>query len=315
MRKFCCFLLIFAFFDFVLKPQEVCYSKTQTRTYAKVLKDCVFYKSSEMLDDFDDVFFILPESYFVVVLDEVANDCLKVQYDKFIGYVHSVSVDIVSFVPVVKTLENIFCDVKKQSGTQIWNGPSTQSRVLTTISAGVCDVKYIAFAYGTIPVGGESNLWYYVSYTPEFNSTNVYEGYVYSENMTNLSDIVFNHESNIQVKNDDNADIIFVSSSMKTILVVLISLPIIVLILIILYKLSKKLRKNTNKTNFENNKSYDECINQSDLNYNETVNKNYENLKSKINSMKNTKFFRKLKNDSPKSYPDFPAYDSDDDWL
>ena len=42
-----------------------------------------------MKDSYDDVYFFVPESYFVVVLKFVNENCIKVQYDKFIGSVDS----------------------------------------------------------------------------------------------------------------------------------------------------------------------------------------------------------------------------------
>ena len=75
---------------------------------------------------------------------------------------------------------------------KIWQYPTTSSTAFATLDAGTCDVSYIASVSGQIPNGGKSDIWYYVVYTPSFDSTNVYEGYVYSENTTNLSEIILN---------------------------------------------------------------------------------------------------------------------------
>jgi hypothetical protein len=152
------------------------FSYHQNLQYAKVSNNCFLYKSIEMKDEYDDIYFYIPESYFVVVLDNVNNDCLKVQYDKYIGYVKSSFVKFVNFVPIVKFLENIKLDIKEMAGTQIWNKPTTSGVVLTTIPAGFKQINYISKTIGDVPYGGESNIWYYITYTPFNNSTNVMRG-------------------------------------------------------------------------------------------------------------------------------------------
>ena len=279
--------------------------------YAKVLDGCVLYKDAGLSSAAQGVIFEIPESYFVYILEEVSNEILKVQYGKFVGFVKASMVVRSTFVPVVKTLDGVTCDIKSTAGTQVWSSPSSNSRVLTTISAGTKNISYIAKCVGDVPTGGQSNVWFYVSYTPEFNSTNVYEGYVYSENVTNLSSIFLNTESNPEVLNesDKSENVIFISSSIKTVLIVLIAIPIIVLILIILYKLSKKYLKNTNKSQFDEK-----------YNYNKTDDfeeKNENKLNNQLNNFKNLSFIKRhavSENNTP-TYPEFPHYDSEDDLL
>lgn len=318
MKKIYCFIFCLIL-NFNYKSNVETYAKSETNTYAKALDYCVFYKSSDLKNEIDNIYFVIPETYFVIVLETVSDECFKVQYDKYVGYVKSSSVVIATFIPIVKTLEGVTCSIKETSGTQIWNKPSTSGSVLTTISAGTDDISYIAMVYGSIPSGGESNLWYYISYTPNFNSTNVYEGYVYSENVTNMSEIIPNAESNPEIIRDENlsGSVIYISSSMKTILVVLIAVPIILLILIILYKIINKFRKNTNTQNFQQNNNHDTQTYENqdfehDLEFNDS------NLKNKINKMRGVPFVKKLKKNptlNKTNYPQFPTYDSDDDWL
>lgn len=220
----------------------------QTTTYAKALVGCSLYKTQEMSEKFEDVYFQIPETYFMVILDMVSDECFKVQYDRYIGYVDASTVMVATFVPILKTLDNISFDIKSTSGTQIWQHPTTKSNICATISAGTKNIKYIAFAYGSVPTGGESNVWYYVYYTPDANSTNVYEGYVYSENTTNLTEIVANTETNPEVISNENKSddkLIFISSTIKTIVIAIVVIPIILFFAIILYKLVKKFKKNT----------------------------------------------------------------------
>ncbi len=320
MKRICCFLLSLCVFCFGFKISKQASAMSKTNTYAKVLADCVLFKSSTLNYDLENVYFIIPETYFVTVLDKVSDSCCKVQYDKFVGFVESDKLIFATFVPVIKNLTDVTCDIEKSSGTQVWSSPTSFSNVLTVISAGTKNIKYIAKVFGDIPSGGESNLWFYIAYTPPFNSTNVYEGYVYSENVSYVSSIPKNLETNPEIIESSNYvdEVIYISSSMKTILTILIAVPIILLILIILYKLTKRFSKNTDKTIFQKNVSQQNLQN----NFAEISDENnsYSNssnvLKSKINKLKDISFVKKLKTKQEQiPYPDFSSFESDDDML
>lgn len=317
---FLCFLIVPQTIPFTNVALSASVEKT---TYAKALVGCLLYKDSSLNDSIDNVLFVVPETYFVIVLENVSDKCMKVQYDKYVGYVDSSTVNVATFIPIVKTLENITCDIKETSGTQIWSNPSASSgSVLTTISSGTKNIKYIAFTYGTIPSGGESNLWYYVSYTPKTSSTNVYEGYVYSENVTNLSEIIANYESNPEIINSESEisdnQTIFVSSSVKTVIIAIIAIPIILLISIILYNLIKKIKENTIYKKNGKNIVSENLVSSSLIPNNE--NKNLS-LKNKISDFRQMSFVKKKhkttskSTSSRRSYPQFPTYDSEDDLL
>lgn len=297
-------ILIFLFLSCVLfndcNNSKVFAEPAETTTYAKALVGCNLYKTKEMGQDYKDILFQIPETYFVIILDTVSDSCFKVQYDKFIGYVDSSTVTIATFVPILKTLDNITFDIKSTSGTQIWQYPTPNSNICTTLSAGTKNIKYIAYTYGSVPSGGESNIWFYVYYTPDSNSTNVYEGYIYSENTTNLSEIVANTETNPEVISNEVSDdkTIFISSTIKTIVITIIAIPVILFFAIILYKFIQKLKNNTKYAKFQNKSNSENEA---------TINKNQNaNQLEKYRHMK----LVKNKNFQP-SQPDF----NDDDLL
>ena len=318
MKKIIIFLLFLILFPFSQKEINLGFAKSETTTYAKALENCILYKSENLTESPDNVYFIVPESYFVILLESVGDECFKVQYQKYIGYVSSNTVVVSTFIPIVKFLDNITFDIKETSGTQVWNKPNTEGRVLTTISAGSKNISYIAYVYGSIPSGGESNLWYYVSYTPSANSTNVYEGYVYSENTTNLSSIVYNTECNPEVIENQNNDgeTFYVSSTIKTIVVIIIAVPIILFIFVILYNLLRKIQKNTISRKNENKYIENQNMIDSQNDFSNQVMQENENLKSEIGKMKGSYFVKKKSNVYQKqSIPEFPDYGNDDDLL
>ncbi len=331
-------ILNFGFFGFSHKKSNfddaslVCSAKAETTTYAKALIGCVLYKNSNLSDDLHNIYFIIPETYFVTVLESVSDSVLKVQYDKYVGYVNSSSVLIATFIPIVKTLDNITLDIKETSGTQIWKIPSASSETpLTEVDSGTKGIKYIAEVYGTIPRGGESNLWYYVRFTSPSNVTNVYEGYVYSENITNLSEIVANTETNPEVissNTEENVNgTIYISSPVRTLIIAIIVVPVIVLASILLYKFVKIIQDKRNKKLSLQKEVADVFESENYSTYKPQsqnfVEDNNVYLKSKIDEMKHTSFVKKqngfqginMQNYKSKSYPEFPTYDSEDDLL
>lgn len=316
MKKLIYFAMcICLLFQFKVFPQTT-YAKADSLTYAKAASNCVLYKSSGLETNLSNIYFVIPETYFMTVLEIVSDKCMKVNYDGYVGFVDSSTAVIATFVPIVKSLKGVTFDIKETSGTQVWSMPSTDGDVLTKIQAGEKSITYISYVYGVVPRGGESNIWYYVSYTPESNSTNVYEGYIYSENATNLSEIFLNAESNPEPISStvENEKIIMISPSVRTLLVALISVPIILFIAIVLLKIVKNVRKFREKreTFAKNENLESEYSNE----YATQKQENF-NLKNQIESYKGNTFIRKkhLQKLERKSYPMFPSYDSDDDLL
>lgn len=320
MRK-----LLIILFCLIIQPFntniEKSFAKSETATYAKALSFCTLYKTSSLDNDLANIYFVIPESYFVVVLENISDTSVKVQYDKYIGYVNPSTINIVTFIPKTKTLNNVSFDIKDTSGTQIWNIPSSEGKVLTTISASTKNINYIASVFGEIPSGGESNLWFYISYTPMQNSTNFYEGYVYSENITNLSEIVQNTETdNVNIIGSEIVKSYNASSLLKTILIALISIPLIIFLSLILHKIIRFIVKNTNKTKNLKNETIDEFP----LNYpqfddsNQKFNNGFnQNLKHNIDYLSHSslKKVSKHKRLSQRVCSSSEEYDSDDDLL
>ena len=52
--------------------------EAQTTTYAKALVGCNLYKTKEMNQNYQDIYFIIPETYFVIILETISDNCFKV---------------------------------------------------------------------------------------------------------------------------------------------------------------------------------------------------------------------------------------------
>ncbi len=214
--------------------------------YGKAKQNCYLFKTSDITDSsFRNVLFIVPETYFVTVLDQINSMICKVEYKNRIGYVSVDSISIVNFVPSVPTLENITFDIPDQVGTQIRVAPVAEdtSNILKVIPASTKSIQYIATIIGEIPTGGTSNIWYYCLYTPSADPTSVYEGYVYSGKTQNLSNIPKNTEAASEIPPDDANDEsnnIVINDLVKGVLIALICIPIVLIFILLVSSNRKK---------------------------------------------------------------------------
>ena len=212
--------------------------------YAKVLDNCMLYRTSTMSNDFSNVLFYIPTTYFVSIVSKVSDDVVKVQYREYSGFCYYKNISPVSFNPITTSLQGITFDINPTAGTQLWNIPSSTNGIkLTTIPANTHRIEYISCTTGEIPLGGTVNTWYYARYTPSNIATAVYEGYIYSEATVNLSNI----PSNLEVENEPpssntSAETIPMSSAIKTILIILICLPFVILLIASIIKATKHIK-------------------------------------------------------------------------
>lgn len=213
--------------------------------YAKVQQNCLLFKSDDTLNStYQNVYFEIPESYFVNILSKVNDTTYKVKYGEIIGFVDASKITTVSLTPKEPTLEDIFFNINTDAGTQIRTSPdaSDSLNILTTIPSGTEGIKYIAKINATIPSGGASNVWYYAEYTPTNNPTRVYTGYIYSERTANLTNIPTNLETDVII--DDNLsasaslndEFVTISPTLKIVLIALICLPIVIVFILLLVK-------------------------------------------------------------------------------
>lgn len=297
--------------------------------YAKVKNNCYFFKTSDITDTtHNNVFFIIPETYFVIVLDNINLSIIKVQYKNKIGYVSADSIKVVSFTPIVPFLEGITFDITSSSGTQIRLTPNVNnsSNILHVIPAGTKNVNYIAKTIGNIPTGGSSNIWYYVLYTPISDPTSVYEGYVYSEKAINISKINPNEEDEIvpSEDNDNRAPEIYINGSVKTILIVIICIPI-VLVFVLLVIQNKRTKNNKSiKDVLINNSDNEDTGSSNNANkitksIDKKTTKKLKEFEGKTFSKKNPYFAKFISSEQNKdnSFASFPSYEvvDDDDLL
>lgn len=289
-------------------------------TYAKAKENCYLFKTSDVTNsNYTNVFFIVPNGYFVMILNKINTIIFKVQYKNIIGYVASDSIKEVSFVPSNPVLNNVTFDTLNMVGTQIRKQPTADdvSNVIVIIPAGITGISYISYVNGSVPSGGSSDVWYYAQYQPLTDPTSVYEGYVYSEKVQNLSPISDNIEgiepdnlSNNQTSDNYEQKTMQVNTNVKIVLIILICLPVVLIFILLI--VGNKRDKHNNY-----NEQTDKKIDDISKNQSRKARRSVDNLKGKTFKEKISSKLISQEVKTDKNMPVFPTYEviDDDDLL
>ncbi len=216
--------------------------------YARVMFDQVyFYKTPNDDNSFSNVFFELPKTYFVELLDK-NGDFYKAKYMNFTGYVKKDSVQAIGGTPLNPYLTNITFRVYAELSQTLWSSPSTQSNssVITQIPNLTNNITYIGKINGECLINGRTNVWLYCKYTN--NNKDLY-GYVYSDFCDEITAIVNNTEEVTYINNPtfepyvEPINTIPQDSNVVGIVVGILSIPALIFILMIM-KSSKIINQN-----------------------------------------------------------------------
>lgn len=152
-----------------------------TRYFAKVMYDDVYlFKTPTDIDDISNIYFELPKTYFVELLDSANEDFYMANYLSFSGYVKKDSVQAIIGTPTSPFLENINFRVYAELSRDLRNEPSLNngtSSQITYIPLYSKNLTYIGKIYGETLIDGRTNIWYYCKYSADKD----YYGYVYSD--------------------------------------------------------------------------------------------------------------------------------------
>ena len=166
-----------------------------TPTYfAKVMLDETYlHKTPELNSNSENVYFQLPKTYFVELIENTNEFFYKARYLHFYGYVKKDSVQAVSTTPSCPFLENVSFRVYADMSRSLMSNPntsSTTSNLVATIPLYTKNLTYYGSIVGETLIEGRTNIWYYCKYSADKD----YYGYVYSDFCDNLSPIKENTE-------------------------------------------------------------------------------------------------------------------------
>ena len=211
-----------------------------TRTYfARIMYDDVcLYKQALDINDSSNVYFTLPRTYFVELLDDI-DSYYKVNYNGISGYVKKESVQPIAGTPQNPYLTNITFRIYSDQSRSLRSepsengGPSTQIAYIPLLNR---NLTYYGTIIGQSLIDGRTNIWYYCKYTADKD----YYGYVYSdfcdemsiitenkENVTFISDPIFSTPEEEQIA-------IPINNKNTMTIVCILSIPAIVFVFMIL---------------------------------------------------------------------------------
>ena len=234
----------------------------QTKTcYARIVNTNVnLFRSTSGSEDPNNIFFTLPQSYFVEISYCEDENFFTARFDDIVGYVKKSEVQCVSGTPTTPFPQASF-RVFIPEGVEMRSSP-TQTEGLNL----VCELNYLETNlkyYGAIngeeAIPHKSSLWYYCKYV---KAGNIYFGYVYSAFCDLLTQIPVNTEYFEPIEEPDFSistqaptesqpeSIDSLPSATQIIIIVAVCLPCIVIIYLLFRptKITAKALEEANKT-------------------------------------------------------------------
>jgi len=149
--------------------------------YAKILYEQVYFFKSPIDDNScANVYFELPCTYFVELIENANETFYKAKYLNLYGYVKKESVQTVKEQPNSPFLDNLNFRVYADLSRKLQSEPnisSATSNLLATIPLYSRNLTYLGIIHGESLIDGRTDVWYYCKYSADVD----YYGYVYSD--------------------------------------------------------------------------------------------------------------------------------------
>lgn len=204
--------------------------------YARILFEQVYlYKSPIDNNNYDNVYFELPKTYFVELLSR-HEDFYEARYLNFTGYVKKDSVQAVSSTPQKPFLTNITFRVYAEMSEQLKSSPTEQSSIIVSIPHLTKNITYLGKINGESLIEGRTNLWYYCKYSLDKD----YYGYVYSDFCDkmpviepNTEEVVFTTNPTFE-KPKQTTNTIPVTNNTVGIVIAILSIPALIFVFLLM---------------------------------------------------------------------------------
>ncbi len=169
-------------------------------TYYRIINDNVYlYKQNTLEDSFDNIYFKLPQSYFVKLVSQQDN-ILYVEYDGIMGYVSTTGLQQCYSVPTMPYASNLTLETIDACNVVIYDAPTSTSKYIGLIPFNATNVKYYGTVVGQEIMSDQGSTWYFVKYQ-SFEQGVLY-GYIYAPLTVNISEAPTNIEEVDTTKND-----------------------------------------------------------------------------------------------------------------
>ena len=206
-------LLLISFLLISFRPNYR-YVYAENEYYARIMYEHVYlYRQANNDESVSNIYFELPKTYFVKLIDRAGDDFYCAEYNGITGYVKKNSVRAIASTPTNPYLTNISFRVYADASRDMRSYPAidnTLSEQITYIPLYTKNIQYIASTAGQELVPNRTNIWYYC----KFISDKTYYGYIYSDFCDEMTPIYDNNE---QVTYVDNPSFLVDTSETNTI--------------------------------------------------------------------------------------------------
>ena len=175
----------------------------QQTYFARIMfDDVMLYKSPVDSADNSNIYFELPKTYFVELVNLVNEDFYEVNYANFHGYVKTDKVQAIRETPKTPYLENVSFRVYAEMSRNLRTEPNTTAGTSSQVAfiPLLCrNLIYYGSIEGECLIEGRTSTWYYCKFTADKD----YYGYVYSDFCDEMTPIVTNSEEVTYTTNPD----------------------------------------------------------------------------------------------------------------
>lgn len=208
--------------------------------FARITKDDVYlYKTPTSIDDYANIYFTLPKTYFVELTASTNDMFYSCNYLNFKGYVKKDCVQAVAGTPSNPYLNNIsfriYAELSRDLRTEPTTASSNSSQV-TYIPLLSRNLTYYGSIKGECLIEGRTNVWYYCKYSADKD----YYGYVYSDFCDEKTPIFSNNEEFNYIENPIFQPIIQsdpstpLNNNLVGIIIGILSIPALIFVFMIL---------------------------------------------------------------------------------
>lgn len=215
----------------------VVYASNEQTYFARIMFEQTYlYRTPTDNNDVSNIYFVLPKTYFVELIDE-DGDFYKVNYMDLTGYVKKQCVQATDCTPVNPYLSNISFRVYAELSRDLRTAPnidaSTQVNLIPLLTK---NITYYGKFSGQCLIEGRTDIWYYCKYTTDKE----YYGYVYSDFCDEMPIITENTETVNFIDNPSFLPVIEkpktipVNSNVTSIIIGILSIPALIFVLLII---------------------------------------------------------------------------------
>lgn len=198
----------------------------------------ILYRNPTNSDTTDNIYFYLPETYFVEVLEQVDEVFYKVKYIDIVGYVKFSAINIKDYEPVSIFPTNLSLKISGDITANIRSLPETSSPLVATLASGASAQYYNKTPGQELNSG--SSYWYFIKVT---NGAQVLHGYVYADYVTVNSEIVIPNDISPKPANNQKDPDEKLNDKYTFWTQVLIALAVCIPVVFIIYLIFKPRRK------------------------------------------------------------------------